>query len=171
MQMVKKITAILFVVWFVLILFMPKEEIYFRMEQELAKNEIKLNEEHRNEGLFSLNLENVTVYVKGIPLATVEKISFFTLLFHTCINVEALMIDESLKAMTPTEVEHLHISQNILSPFDIKVKAEGPFGQASGSVDLNQRMVHMDINETKGLGMLKSKLKQGEEGWVYETSF
>jgi len=169
--MVKKITAILFVVWFVLILFMPKEEIYFRVEQELVKNEIVLNEESRNEGLFSLSLKNVTVYVKGIPLVTAEEINFFTLLFYTCINVETLMIDESLKTMTPTEVEHLHISQNILSPSDLKVKAEGPFGQASGSVDLNQRMFHMDINDTKGLGMLKSKLKQGEEGWYYETSF
>ena len=171
MQMVKKIASVLFIIWFILILFMPKEELYFKVEQELAKNEIELNEEKRSEGLFSLTLQNVTVYVKGIPLVTVEKIDFFTVLFYTSIGFDNLMIDESLKTMTPTEIEKLYVSQNILSPFYIKIKAEGPFGKASGNVELDQRMLHIDFNETKALGMLKSKLKQGEEGWYYETSF
>ena len=171
MQMVKKTVTVLLLIWFVLVLFMPKEEIYFSLEQELAKNDIELNEESRSEGIFSLSLENVTVYVKGIPLATIEELDFFTLLFYTSIHFETLMIDESLKNMTPTEIENLLISQTILSPLNLSVKAEGPFGETKGNVYLGKRMLHMDFNDTKALGMLKSQLKQGEEGWYYETSF
>ena len=171
MQMVKKTATVLLLIWFVLVLFMPKEEIYFKIEQELVKNDIELNEESRSEGIFSLSLKNVTVYVKGIPLITVEEIDFFTLLFYTSIHFETLMIDESLKEMTPTEIEDLRISQSILAPLNLRVKVEGPFGEARGSVNLSNRMVHMDFNDTKALGMMKSKLKQGEEGWFYETSF
>jgi hypothetical protein len=169
--MVKKTATVLLLIWFVLVLFMPKEELYFSLEKELVKNDIELNEESRSEGVFSLRLKNVTVYVKGIPLVTVEKIDFFTLLFYTSIHFETLMIDESLKTMTPTEIEDLLISQSILAPLNLSVKAEGPFGEASGSVDLDKRMLRMDFNDTKALGMLQSKLKQGEEGWYYETSF
>ena len=171
MQMVKKTAIASLLIWFVLILFMPKEEIYFSLEKELVKNDIELNEESRSEGIFSLSLKNVTVYVKGIPLVTVEKIDFFTLLFYTSIHFETLMVDESLKTMTPTEIEDLIISQSILSPLSLSVKAEGPFGEAKGSVDLDKRKLRMDVNDTKALGMLKSKLKQGEKGWFYETSF
>ncbi len=171
MQMVKKIAMALLLLWFVLVLFMPKEEIYFKIEQELVKHNIELNEESRSEGIFSLSLKNVTVYIKGIPLATVEEIDFFTLLFYTSIHFETLMLDESLKAITPTEIENLLLSQTIWTPLHFTVKAEGPFGEARGSVDLNKRMLHMDFNDTKALGMLKSELKQGEKGWYYEKSF
>ena len=81
------------------------------------------------------------------------------------------MIDESLKTMTPTEIEDLLVSQSILAPLSLSVKAEGPFGEARGNVDLDKRKLRMDVNDTKALGMLKSKLKQGEKGWFYETSF
>ena len=171
MQMVKKTAIVLLLIWFVLILFMPKEETYFSLEQEFAKNDIVLNEESRNEGVFSLSLKNVTVYVKGIPLATIENLDLFTLLFYTSVHFETLMIDESLRSMTPTNIESLHISQMIWEPLDLSVKAEGSFGESKGSIDLDKRMLRMDFNDTKTLGMLKSKLKQGEKGWYYETSF
>ena len=150
---------------------MPKEEIYFSLEKELAKNDIELNEESRSEGIFSLNLKNVTVYVKGIPLVTIEELDFFTLLFYTRIHFETLMIDESLKTMTPTKIEDLCITQSMLAPLTLSVKAEGSFGEARGNVDLDKRKLRMDFNDTKALGMLKSQLKQGDKGWYYETSF
>lgn len=171
MQMVKKIAIALFFIWFSLILFMPKSEIYFKIEQELIKSEIELNEESRSEGIFSLSLKNVTVYVKGISLVTVEEIDFFTLLFYTQIEVKNLLFDESLKSMIPTEIEALSISQNILSPVHLNIAAEGFFGEVAGTVDLVNRNLHLDINDTKELDMLKSQLKQGEKGWYYETSF
>ena len=171
MQMVKKIAIGFFFILFALIFFMPKEEIYFKIEQELVKNEIELNEESRNEGFFSLSLKNVTVYVKGISLVTVEEINFFTLLFYTKIEIKNLLFDESLKSMTPTEIEALTISQNILSPTSLNIAAEGTFGEVEGTIDLVSRNLRLDINDTKELDMLKSQLKQGEKGWYYETSF
>ena len=171
MQMVKKTAIVLFIVWFTFIFFMPKEEIYFSLEKELVKHDIVLNEESRNEGIFSLTLHNVTVYVKGIPLATVEEIDFFTLLFYTSIHFDRLMIDESLKSMTPTEIENLLISHAAWMPLNLSIKAEGSFGEAMGNVDMNMRTLHVDVNDSKSLEMLKPKLQQGEEGWYYETSF
>lgn len=171
MQMVKKIVSVLFLIWFILILFMPKEEVYFKVEQELAKYDIAINEESRSEGIFSLDLKNVTIYAKGIPLVTVEEVSFFTLLLYHCIELKEIYIDESLKSMTPTEIENLRISHGIWSPLHLSLGAEGVFGEAVGSVDLEDRKIRLDFNDTKSLEMIRSNLKQGEEGWHYETSF
>lgn len=171
MQMVKKIAMVLFLIWFTLIFFMPKEEIYFSLEKELVKHDIALNEESRTEGIFSLRLKNVTVYVKGIPLATVEELDFFTLFFYSSISFERLMIDESLKSMTPTEIEKLLISHAFWMPLSLSIEAEGSSVESTGKVNLKNRTLHMDINDSKPLEMFKSKLKQGEKGWYYETSF
>ena len=150
---------------------MPKEEIYFRLEQEFAKNDIVLNEESRNEGVFSLKLKNVTVYVKGIPLATIEEMCLFTLLFYNSIDIETLMIDESLKTAAPTQIDTLSLSQGVWAPMMLAVEVKGPFGKGSGDIDMRKRILHMNFNDTKGLDMLGAKLKQEEKGWSYETSF
>lgn len=171
MQVVKKTAITVLLIWFVLVLFMPKEEIYFKLEQELLKNDIQINEESKSEGIFSLSLKKVTVYIKGIPLATVEEIDFCTLLFYTSVQFENLMIDESLQSMTPTEIENLHITQSVLKPLNLSIKAEGSFGEGKGNIDLKNRTLRMNFNDNKALKMIQSQLRQGEKGWIYETSF
>ena len=171
MQMVKKTAAVMLFIWFAMILFMPKGQIYFSLERELSKNDIVLNEESRSEGIFSLRLQNVTVYVKGIPLATIDEVDIFTLLFFTSIHFESFVIDETLQTMIPTNIEHLHITQTIFMPLDLSIEAEGSFGKASGNINLGKRVLHIGFDDIQTVEMLKPQLKQGEEGWYYETSF
>ena len=90
MQMVKKSALIFLMLWFSILLFMPKAELYYTIEQSLAKQDIKLNEKSIEEGLFSLTLKDVTVYVKGIALANIEELDFFTLLFYSSLEVTNL---------------------------------------------------------------------------------
>lgn len=169
--MVKKIALVFVLVWFVFILFMPKEQIYFKIEQELAKHDIVLNEESRSEGIFSLSLENVTVYIKGIPLITLKEVEFCTFLFYSSINLETIVIDESLKAFTPTTLDNAQVSHMVLMPLDLHLEVNGPFGQANGNADMKERILRIDVEDIQALEMLSAKLKQGEEGWYYETSF
>ena len=52
----------------------------------LSKENIIRNEQNIEEGIFSLNLINPEIYVKGIKIATIEKINIFTLIFNICLN-------------------------------------------------------------------------------------
>ncbi len=81
MQMVKKSFIVLMVAWLGILVLMPKQELYYKLEEELAKQDIKLNEAKINEGLFSLTLNQVNVYFKGINVATIEEVNLCTLLF------------------------------------------------------------------------------------------
>lgn len=171
MQMVKKSLLVLFVVWLAIVILMPKQEIYYKLEEVLNSYEVTLNEETKSEGLFSLSLKGVTVYVKGINVATIEELNLFTLLFYSSVELDSLLMDDSLKMMLPQETESALLRHSILSPLDVSVAASGSFGALTGNIDISERTVHLDFNESKKLQMLKPSLKKSEKGWVYETSF
>ena len=171
MQMVKKSGIALIVGWFALLVLMPKQEFYYKLEEELAKHEIKLNEKKINEGFFSLTLKQVTVYFKGINVATIEEVNLCTLLFYSSIELRSLHMDDSLKTMVPQNTQKALLSHSVLSPLEVFVDATGSFGAMTGKIDLNERKVRVDFNESKNIEMLKPQLKKDDKGWVYETSF
>jgi len=171
MQMVKKSFIAFMVIWIAILVLMPKQAFYYKLEEELAKHEIKLNEQKSNEGFFSLNLKQVTVYFKGIPVATIEEVNFFTLLFYSRIELQSLHVDDSLKTMVPQETQKAVLAHSVLSPLEVLVDASGSFGSMTGNIDLSEQKVRLDFNESKNIEMLKPQLKKDKNGWFYETSF
>jgi len=171
MQMVKKIFIMIGVIWLGLLVLMPKQELYYKLEKVLEKQSIVINEKQKDEGLFSLTLHQVDVYTKGIKLATIEKVDFFTLFFYSSLICDNILLDDSLKTMLPTQITVAKSKHAIWKPFKIDLKTEGRFGEAEGFVDLKNRSIRLDFNESKGIEMLKSSLQKDERGWYYETSF
>jgi len=171
MQMVKKSFILFILIWMAILIFMPKKAFYYKLEEALAKHEILFNEAHIDEGLFSLNLKQVTVYFKGMNIATIEEVKLVTFLFYSAIELKSIDIEDSLKTMVPQKTKKALAVHSILSPLDVFVEAQGSFGEMVGSIDLNKRKVYLDFNESKNIEMLKPQLKKSEKGWVYETSF
>jgi hypothetical protein len=169
--MVKNIFIGFLLGWFVLLAFMPKQELYYKLEQELAKNDIKINEKRLESGLFSLTLHQSDIYVKGIKLATAEKVNFFTLLFYSTVNLEKLHIDETLKAMLPTRITTATSTHAIWNPMNVDVLGEGSFGGLEGIVNLAESTLRLDFNDSNSINNLKPHLQEDEKGWHYETSF
>ena len=172
MQMVKKILLSLLLFWFALLFFMPKEELFFALEKELKHYDVVINEERIESNLLSLNLINAQVYVKGIEVATIEKVNIFTLLFTTNINIKALKLDETLKSFAPQNIEVANLSHSILSPLHVSIEAKGSFGVLEGDVDLKTRTLRVDFTETTAeIATIRGNLKKDEKGLYYETSF
>ncbi len=171
MQVVKKAFMILFAVWFAFVLFMPKRNLYYKVEQELKKQGIVINEGHISEGLFSLTVDDATVFLKGIDLIHVKHASFFTLLFYSSLEIDKIALDDSLRSMMPTKIDEAHCSTWIFSPLHINIEGSGAFGKAKGQIDLATHKVHLDFTKTGTLGPLKHQLKEGKEGLYYETTF
>lgn len=171
MRMVKNIFIGLLLAWFFLLAFMPKEELYYKLEETLAQNDIKINEKHMESGIFSLTLYEVDIYIKGIKLVTIEEIDFFTLLFYTSVDIDKLLLDDSLKSMAPTHIEMATLTHNVMAPTEIEMVGEGTFGSLEGIINLNENSVRVDFNNSKGIEDFKPKLQEDEKGWYYETSF
>ncbi|MCB4744734.1 MAG: hypothetical protein LGB07_03655 [Sulfurovum sp.] len=171
MQMVKRFFVGLLFVWGVLLLFMPKEEMYFRLEQELAKEGIEINEASTEESIFHFNLHDVSIYTKGIKVAHIDEVEFLTLLAYTRITVHGLDVDEGLKSMLPERIENLFLTYSMIAPLTVYIESKGSFGIAKGVLSLKERVLHMDFEKTKHMGAIQRYLKQGKKGWYYETTF
>ena len=176
MQMVKKATLIGFILWLALLLFMPKTELYYTVEKILAKQDIKLNEKSIEEGLFSLNITGLTVFIKGIPLITIEEVNVFTLLFYTSLSVEDLIVDKALHSQVPAFTKEAHAGHHLFNPMNLTLDANGSFGEIEGTVDLAQSNLHIDFVHTKDISMIqhiltKNTKTNGDRGWIYEKSF
>jgi hypothetical protein len=172
MQVVKKFFIVLFVVWFALLLFMPKKEIFYTLERNLEAQGVQINEKEIDEGLFSLNLIDATIFYKGVKVATVEKINIFTLLFTTNIHISTLELDDALKAFAPQKIDSADITQLLFAPYTLNITALGSFGEMKGLVDLKNGKLRLDfLNTTKEIDVIRPNLQKDEKGWYYETSF
>ena len=168
MQMVKNFFITLLVVFLALIVFSPKQELYFKLEERLLEQGLKINEEEIDEGLFSLDITHAKIYLKGIHIATIEKVHLFSLFFYNVVSLEDLSLDKSIAAVNASETKGSYVFWN---PLEISINSEGSFGGIDGQVSLLDRNVRLDFNDTSHLQMLKSKLKKNAKGWYYETSF
>ena len=171
MQMVKKVLIGFLFVWITLLAFMPKEALYFKLEQTLEKQGIKINETNIKEGFFGLDISHATLYTEGIKVMTIEKIHLFTLLFYTTINVKGVAIDKGLQHLFPKYIQNIEVIHTVIAPLEVMIHAAGSFGRAEGKVSLSERKVHVDIIEAKEIQMIQSHLKRGKKGWYYEASF
>jgi len=171
MQMVKNVFLSLFFIWFAILIFMPKQKMYYTLEHELLKQGIRINEKSIEDDIFSLNIIDAKIYVKGIEVAQVDKISFFTLLFYSNMTISSVKVDEYIKEYTSGDIGKLLIMHSILSPFEAFITIIGDFGIAEGVIDMNSRHLRIDIADIESIKSIKSMLKKDEKGWYYETSF
>ena len=171
MQMVKNILISLFFIWFAILIFMPKQKFYYTLERELLKQGVEINEKSIEEGIFSLNITDAKIYVKGIEVANIDEINFFTLLFYSNVTISSIIIDDYLKEYTPGDINKLIIMHSLLAPLKAFVTISGDFGIAEGIVDVKNRDLRIDIVDIEKVKSIKSMLKKDEKGWYYETSF
>jgi hypothetical protein len=171
MQMVKRSLTVLLVLWLGFLVFMPKVDLYNTLQAQLAKQDIKLNEKRIKEGLFSLTLDDVTVYVKGIPLAHLDKVDFFTLMFYSKITIDNLSVDEVLHSTVPEHIQKATATYSLLHPWYAVLDANGSFGLGHGKFKFKKKRIRVDLTEVKKIEKIKSMLKKSEKGWFYEKTF
>jgi len=171
MQMVKKILLPLLVGYIAFLIFMPKTELYYMLEDELAKNDITLNEKSIEEGWFSLNVKEITLYAKGIQVATIEELNYFTLFFYNSVELRMLEVDDLLKSKVPAKTTELMLTQYLFSPLTIAIDANGTFGVIEGELQLGDNTVRLNFVAEKEIDMILPLLKKDEKGRYYEKSF
>jgi hypothetical protein len=171
MQVVKKGLLYLLVILFSLAIFAPKRELYYLLEEYLMRSDIIIDGEKIHSGLLALDLEHPVLYVKGIKVAKIGEVSFFTLLFYTKVSAKDIEPDASFRRWIPGKIDEVVLRHQVFDPLHIHLQIRGEFGTASGIISLKERKVHIDVTEQKSLGSLRSMLKKGTKGWYYESSF
>lgn len=171
MRMVKNLLLFLVMLLLGLYIFMPKTEVYYKLEEMLQQKNIVIGNEKIESTLRSFKVMHPVVYFQGAKLARAENVVVKPYLLVNSVNlkdVEPLGIAKELGDVT---IDRAILKQSILKPLFVKVAANGSFGEAHGYIDLKQHLVHIDIANPKNIAPLKRVLKKGEKGWYYESNF
>jgi len=155
--------------------FLPKENLYFLLEQELAKKEIFISNEEIKEKAFGLELQNATISYEGIEAAQLKSLDINLFLLYNSLDLQEIELSSLIANYWPQKIQECHLSYSILSPLQIEGVAQGVFGTIEAHYMIKEATLTVILHPSKI--MLKKyrstlryfkKLKNGE--YSYEKS-
>jgi len=171
MRVVKGVFLFLITFYIAFIAFMPKQELYFYLEQQLKKNGVTIYNESFKETPLALQVSNAIIEYEGVDVAQFNMLTIKAYLFINTLELEHLELLDLAKKALDIEIEKLEAKHTILKPFLITLQATGSFGSATGYINLKARVLHIDITDAQNILNLKKFLVKGEKGWYYEKRF
>jgi hypothetical protein len=168
--MVKKSLLVLLVLLITIPIFAPKRELYYLLEERLLKDDIIIHDEAIIDGLFSIEIKHPQIYLKGIYVAKIESVEFWSLLFYTHLSISTIQPNNMINKVISTDIDRVDISHSILDPLKVSIDGSGGFGDIDGLVWLDEKRVRVNIYDQKLISKLRALLKKDDKGWYYETS-
>ncbi len=171
-----KFLAYFFFFIFALIVFVPKESLYYLAEAQGKKFDVIVSNETLHEHTFWLGISNLELSAKEIQSAVIEEVDIKILLVYNSISVKNIQLSSLVDAYLPSKIDTLDIHYSIFSPLSIKAEGEGDFGEVKASFDILKRELQVVLKPTnrmlkthkKSLGMF-TKSKTGE--YLYAKTF
>lgn len=146
-----------------LVIFMPKDNLYYTAQKFLAKEKVYINSDIKS-GLI-LDLSNGKIYQNGIDFADFQNVKILPFLLFNKIEAKNIEIN-----MQNLRIDNLNISYSILNPVKVYIKGMANFGKIDGEVNLLKREIKVYIlNLTNG--NIKSFLKKDKKGYFYYAKF
>jgi len=146
-----------------LIIFMPKENIYFTLQKYLSKKNIYINSNINS--FFDLSLKDGIVYYNRMDIMTFKKIDVLSFIIFNKIDVNNLKIN-----FGNLEIKKANIYYSIITPFKIYIKGISNFGHIDGNIDLIKRKMKIYILNLNNQ-FLKNILQKDKKGYFYYATF
>jgi len=175
--MVKIAKFFLYLLFFIgmLLFFLPKENLFYLLEQELSQKEIFISHESIKERSFGLQLKHATISYEGIEAAAIKKTDVVFLLFYNEVTLNNIELSSLVSNYWPQKIALCKVNYSLLHPLLIKAVAKGLFGEIDAEYALDKGELKVLLRPSKLL--LKNyrsslryfkKLKNGE--YSYEKS-
>jgi len=147
-----------------IIIFMPKENLFFTLQKELKKENIYINTT-TSSNLFNLHLKDSSIFVNGINIAKIKNTDILPLIFFNQINIKNIKID-----FNKLNINNLTLTYSILNPLYINIKGKSDFANIIGDIDLKNRKIKIYLlNLTNNT--IKSFLRKDKKGYFYAQQF
>jgi len=171
MQMVKKIIGGFFLLLIFLVIFAPKQQIYYLLEDKLAKDGIVISNEKFSDNLLGLSIKDADIYVKGIKMAHVESLDLDIFFLYNRLTINSVHTDKAIQNLVPKSIDNISAVFSIIKPYKIDINGMGSFGEVKGGVYLNMNKIFLRLPKTKDISMFRKFLKKDKEGLYYEKFF
>lgn len=175
MKKIFKISTLVFVFLLSFLMFLPKDSIYFLVEEKLAKEKVVLSNEQIFSSLFGFEIKGADVFYENIAVANVEKIDFKSYFFINKIKIKNIRLMESLQAFAPSFIDEVNIKYSVFDFKNINIDSFGNFGNVKGKVDLVNGVLFLELspsNKMRSLyGNVLSNMKFNNGNYTYEYKF
>ncbi len=177
--MVKKIVAFFaYALFFILALmyFTPKTSLYHTLEKELKKYDLVISDETLEDRGFSLDVNDLSVYVKGVDSASVQNVNVKAFVLYNSINVQNVTLSSVAATFIPIKVDELSVTYSIFNPLNVTAEASGAFGEAKGTFNVLERTLSLNVipseEMSKSYKNSMNKMKKNEDGsYGYDKTF
>lgn len=158
-----------------LLYLLPKENLYYLLEQNLEKKSVVFNDEKFKDKGLQFEVRNATLFYKGVESADIGKIRFDFFLLYNAVVFKGIKLSSIAQAFMPLYVNRVDLRYTIFDPFRIRGKARGEFGEADIFLHFIEKKIRVillpsEIMLQKYKNSLK-KFKKSEDGeYVYEQN-
>ena len=152
-----------------LLVFLPKENLYFFLLDKIKQEKIVVKNEKIQDDYYSFKLFNTNIFYQGVNGVKIENFNIQTYLFSSKIEIYNIVLDDIAKQFLPPRIKSVQISHSVLDPLVVHIKANLIQAKAYGTLNLKTRKVLLIVNPSKQF--LKSykrllrkmkKMKNGE---------
>jgi len=144
-----------------LILFMPKSNLYFMLQDFLKKQNIYINSNIRESSY--LELSNATVYVNKLDVITFDKCLIYPFIIYNRLECKNINFLDNYKT-------DISVKYSLLDPLNIKIKGRSNFGNIDGEINLIKKEGKIYITNITN-GNIKKFLKKDKKGYFYYAKF
>ncbi len=163
------------VVLLLIVVFLPKKELYFLAERHLAPLGVSITGERVRDLGLGLRLSGGHLRYGDMAIADLNQTTLWLMLGYNRFEMAPFSLSSDLGSILPAEVEHLAITHTLLMPHRIFLEASGAFGQAKGEVNLLDRNLSITLEAPGEIQsryrQLFNQMQRSEEGFVYELAF
>jgi len=164
---------------FTVIIFLPKENIYYYAVEKLAKKQVEIQTDKINDIGYALECEGPVIYYQNIQVANLDMIEFKTFGVYSKAALTKTRFDKSFERFFPKEIRKTTLTHTLFDPLSIKIEALLPKVNIEGSFDLLENKVDLVIKGPKGflsrynearkyLKYNKDKATKTEDVYTYE---
>ena len=175
MKRLMKILAYLFVMMALLILFLPKINLYYAAEGVMKEQNVYIADEEVHDSGFSLDILNAKIFFDKLELMTVEEITLSPWVIYNVVSLNTVDINEGFSDFLPQEISSLKAEHFVYNPLHIKLSGESTDSFFFGDVDIMQRVISLHLRigaqSEKKYKTLLRKLTKEEGGYYYEYKF
>lgn len=154
---------------------LPKENLYYLLEQSLKKQSVVLSNETVDDKGLQLELSGATLFYKGIESADIGKIRFDVFLLYNAVVFKEIKLSTIAEAFIPLNIERIELKYTIFNPLHVVGKASGAFGEADIFLHLLDKKIRVILSPSeimlqKYKNSLQKFIKSENGEYVYEQN-
>ncbi len=134
--------------------FIPKTNLYYKLEHILQPHGIILHDEHVDDKRFWLEISNGRLYIQKLESLYVQRIQIMLFGVYNRVYFDDIMLASSLEQFVPKHIDTASVHYALYDPLNVRGNVLGDFGRADLDFDLYNGLFKADIEVSE---LMRSK--------------